>query len=74
MDALPLPETLFTVAMLAAAAFFKPLQMLRGSALQHPWLAALVLLPWGWSAAGLSPGGAAIQVSGACLLVLMVGW
>lgn len=74
MNALPLAELLFVAAALLVAACFRPLQMLRERSLHHPWLAALVVLPWGWSAAGIGPAGTAIQVSGACLLVLMVGW
>lgn len=74
MDTAALAEGLFALVVLLAAACFRPLQMLRCRSLHHPWLAALALLPWGWSAAGFGPGGAALQVSGACLLVLMVGW
>lgn len=66
------------VAALALAAWFRPWRMLRGSDLQSPWLAALVLLPWAWSVGGAANGmaatGAVLQVSGACLLLLMVGW
>jgi uncharacterized membrane protein len=75
MTGLPLPEVLFTVVALILALWFRPWRMLRGAQLQHPWLAALVLLPWAWSVGnGLGTTGAVVQVSGACLLVLMVGW
>ncbi len=67
-------ETVFVVAAILVAAAFRPWQMLRVPTLQHPWLAAMVVLPWVWSAGGLAGAGAVIQVSGACLLVLMVGW
>lgn len=66
-------EAVFVGATLAAAAAFKPLAMLRHGQLHHPWLAALVLLPWGWSGATASFG-VVLQISGACLLVLMLGW
>jgi uncharacterized membrane protein len=75
VDRLIFAEAAFAAVALGVAACFSPLQMLRRSSLQQPWLAALALLPWGWSAAGLAgPGGAMLQVSGACLLVLMLGW
>lgn len=38
------------------------------------WLACLVLLPWLWASQRALPGGVALQMSGACLLVLMFGW
>lgn len=59
---------------LVLAACFRPWAMLRSTELQHPWLAALAVLPWAWSVGGLAPTGGVLQVSGACLLVLMVGW
>lgn len=40
----------------------------------HAWLACLVLLPWLWAAQRAQPGGIAIPLSGASLLVLMFGW
>lgn len=72
------PISAFDLALVGAglilAACFRPWSMLRSSDLQHPWLAALVVLPWAWSVGGLDPAGGVLQVSGACLLVLMVGW
>lgn len=38
------------------------------------WLACLVLLPWLWASQRALPGGVALQMSGAGLLVLMFGW
>ena len=58
----------------ALALWFRPWQMLRDRALQNPWLAALVVLPWVWSVQKLLPVGLPLQLSGACLLVLMFGW
>ena len=74
MSGLPLFETALTLSVLVLAALFKPWTMLRNQPLQHPWLAALVVLPWGWGAAAATSSGAVLQISGACLLVLMVGW
>ena len=39
-----------------------------------PALAALVLLPWLWLLPQKMPQGLQVQLSGACLLVLMLGW
>jgi len=47
--------------------------MLRG-ALLTPALAAVVLLPGLWLLPQTLPKGLQIQLSGACLLVLMLGW
>lgn len=62
-----------TVA-LAVALALRPWRQLRGAPIWHPWLACLVLLPWLWAAQRVMPGGVAVQLSGACLMVLMLGW
>jgi uncharacterized membrane protein len=67
-------ETAGVVAALALALAFRPWQMLREPALRHPWLAALVLLPWLWSTDARLPGGLPLQLSLAALMVLMFGW
>jgi uncharacterized membrane protein len=67
-------DLLLASTAIVVAAWFRPWQMLRADSLQHPWLAALVVLPWAWSASGMGGSGLILQVSGACLLVLMVGW
>jgi uncharacterized membrane protein len=59
---------------LAVAVAMRPWRQLRGSSIWHPWLACLVLLPWVWAAQRVMPGGVAVQLSGACLMVLMLGW
>jgi uncharacterized membrane protein len=59
---------------LAVAATVSPWRALRAPQVQHPWLACLVLLPWLWACAPALPAGTALQLSGACLLVLMFGW
>jgi uncharacterized membrane protein len=62
------------VAALAVALALRPWRQLRGAPIWHPWLACLVLLPWVWAAQRVMPGGVAVQLSGACLMVLMLGW
>jgi uncharacterized membrane protein len=62
------------VLALGVALWFRPWQMLRDKDLHHPWLAMLVLLPWLWSVQSLLPIGLPLQLSAACLLVLMFGW
>lgn len=78
MDASPshlVLETLLVAAAVLLALWFRPWQVvMRSSRLQHPWLAAMVLLPWVWSLHAALPGGMLLQMSGACLLVLMFGW
>lgn len=58
---------------LGLALWFKPWRMLRGPLLS-PSLAALALLPWLWLLPQKMPAGLQIQLSGASLLVLMLGW
>lgn len=61
-----LPATAVAVAM-------KPWRMLRGPLLQ-PLLALLVLMPLAWASEAMPTLGLALQLSGACLGVLMLGW
>lgn len=61
-------------AALLVAAWFRPWLSLSRKEIQHPWLAALVILPWAWAAHASLPGHVVIHLSGACLLVLMLGW
>jgi uncharacterized membrane protein len=58
---------------LAAALALKPWRMLRGPLLS-PTLAALALLPWFWLLPQQMPQGLQVQLSGASLLALMLGW
>ncbi len=51
----------------------RPWRMLRG-ALLTPALAAVALVPWLWLLPQKMPQGLQIQLSGASLLVLMLGW
>ena len=60
------------IALLVALSL-KPWRMLQGSLLT-PALAALALLPWLWLLPQKMPQGLQIQLSGASLLVLVLGW
>lgn len=64
--------TLALLALLVAISL-KPWRMLRGPLLT-PALAAVALLPWLWLLPQKMPHGLQIQISGASLLVLMLGW
>ena len=82
MSAATLPDSIaamglslaVVVVALAVALALRPWRQLRGAPIWHPWLACLVLLPWLWAAQRVMPGGVAVQLSGACLMVLMIGW
>jgi uncharacterized membrane protein len=57
------------------ALLFRPWDVIvRVRSIQNPWLAALVILPWVWTVQKLVPVGVPLQLSGACLIVLMFGW
>ncbi len=58
---------------LAVALSLRPWRMLTGGLLT-PCLATTVFLPLLWLLPQRMPPGLAVQFSGACLLVLMVGW
>ena len=64
---------LMAVACVLLAAWLRPWRMLRGPLLT-PALAAVALLPWVWLLPQKMPQGLQVQLSGACLLVLMLGW
>lgn len=82
MSAATLPDSIAAMGLslvvvivaLAVALALRPWRQLRGAPIWHPWLACLVLLPWVWAAQRVMPGGVAVQLSGACLMVLMLGW
>jgi uncharacterized membrane protein len=59
---------------LAVALALRPWRALHSDGALQPWLACLVLLPWLWAAQRVMPGGISVQLSGACLMVLMLGW
>jgi len=58
---------------LLVSLWLRPWRMLAGPLLT-PALAALALLPWLWLMPQKMPQGLQVQLSGACLLVLMLGW
>lgn len=64
---------LMALACVLVAAWLRPWRMLRGPLLT-PALAAVALLPWVWLLPQKMPQGLQVQLSGACLLVLMLGW
>jgi uncharacterized membrane protein len=66
-------EILIIVLALAAALAVRPWRLLSGP-LFTPTLAALALLPWFWLLPQKLPQGMSVQLSGASLLVLMLGW
>ena len=79
-------EALLTLVALAAALAARPWRMLGSrtplahethgapSALWTPLLATLVFLPWMWALPTLHAMPLQLQWSGACLVVLMLGW
>ena len=78
MDAAEL-EFAITALALAAALFARPWRLLaasggRISPLVTPLLAALVLLPWLWALPRLHAMPLQLQWSGACMVVLTLGW
>ena len=72
-DALLLLELVLGLAALVVALALRPWRMLKGPLLT-PALAALALLPWFWLLPHQLPQGLQVQLSGASLLVLMLGW
>lgn len=72
-DALLVLELALGLLALVAALTLKPWRMLQGPLLT-PALAALALLPWFWLLPLQLPQGLQIQLSGASLLALMLGW
>ncbi len=66
-------EATLALLALAVALSLRPWRMLQGGLLT-PWLATTIFLPLLWLLPQRMPPGLAVQFSGACLLVLMVGW
>ncbi|HEY0202356.1 MAG TPA: hypothetical protein VGC24_11745 [Burkholderiaceae bacterium] len=67
-------ESALLIAALASALALRPWRMLAGGALVTPLLGTLVLLPWVWALPTLHATPLQLQWSGACLVVLMLGW
>lgn len=59
---------------LVLALVMRPWRMLSGGQLVTPLLATLVLLPWAWAGPTLHAMPLQLQWSGACLVLLMLGW
>ena len=59
---------------LALALSLRPWQLLDGGRLLTPLLASLVVLPWLWALPSLHAMPLQLQWSGACLVLLMLGW
>lgn len=66
-------EAALALLALAIALSLRPWRMLQGPLLT-PSLAAVALLPWLWLLPQHMPQGLQIQLSGASLLVLVLGW
>ena len=67
-------ELLLVLVALAVAVALRPWRLAGAGFPLNAWLACLVLLPWLWASQRVLPGGVALQMSGAALLVLMFGW
>lgn len=68
-------ELALLVLALVAALSLRPWRMLAAGRLLGPGLATLVLLPWLWALpALLHPMPLSLRWSGACLVLLMLGW
>ena len=67
-------EAALTALALVAALALRPWRMLAGGRLLGPLLAVLVLLPWVWALPLLHPLTLQLRGSGACLVVLLLGW
>jgi len=59
---------------LGAALWLRPWRMLRGGQRLTPLLATLTVVPWLWAMPTLHKMPLQLQGSGACLVVLMLGW
>lgn len=73
-EASALPMVVILALALGVALWMRPWRLLRGGALLTPALAVLVLLPWLWALPHLHAMPLQLQWSGACLVVLMLGW
>lgn len=68
------PELLLLGVALLLALGLRPWRQLTGGALLTPLLACLTLLPWLWALPRLHGMPLQLQLSGACAVVLMLGW
>ena len=65
---------LLVLAALATALAFRPWRLLANGGLISPLLAALVITPWLWALPWLHKMPIQLQLSGACLIGLALGW
>jgi len=67
-------ELSILVAALAISLLTRPWRLLASGALLTPLLAILTVLPWLWALPRLHTMPLQLQLSGACAVVLMLGW
>ncbi len=67
-------QACLTALALAVALWLQPWRMLQGARLGTPLLATLVLLPVLWALPALHPMPLSLRWSGACLVMLALGW
>jgi len=70
---MPTNLTILTLTLLGALVF-RPWRLLIGGQRLTPLLATLTLVPWMWALPSLHKMPLQLQGSGACLVVLMLGW
>lgn len=68
-----LSSTIVIVALLVSL-MFRPWRLLANSGLISPLLAALVITPWLWALPWLEQMPVHLQLSGACMITLSLGW
>lgn len=68
------PAFIAVALALAVALSLRPWRLLAGGRLLSPLLGSLVVLPWLWALPRLHAMPLQLQWSGACLVVLMLGW
>jgi uncharacterized membrane protein len=64
----------FVAIALGVALALRPWRLISGGRLLTPLLATVVLLPWLWALPSLHSTPLQLQWSGACLVLLMLGW
>jgi phosphoserine phosphatase len=67
-------ETVFAIAALAVALWLRPWRQKGLRSLATPMLATIVLLPWLWALPAMHRSPLSLPWSGACLVLLMLGW
>ena len=67
-------EAILVALSLALALWLRPWRLLAGGRLVTPLLATVALLPWLWALPALQAMPLQLQWSGACLVLLMLGW